>query len=75
MKKSIPILQRVLVRKPVPIRTPDRPGRNQKCPCLSGLKYKKCCKTIPVLLDKLKLLLLEDEPVLTPSGEHDECKT
>ena len=36
-----------------PIRTPDRPGRNQPCPCLSGKKFKHCCKDIPTLVDTL----------------------
>ena len=25
------------------IRTGPKTGRNQPCPCLSGLKFKKCC--------------------------------
>jgi len=54
VKKKITLLQRCLLHKPVPIRTPDRPGRNQKCPCGSGGKFKKCCKTISVLVDRLK---------------------
>jgi hypothetical protein len=29
--------------KPQPIRVPPQPGRNQICPCGSGLKYKRCC--------------------------------
>jgi len=29
--------------KPSPVRVSPRPGRNQPCPCNSGLKYKKCC--------------------------------
>ena len=29
--------------KPSPIRVAPAPGRNQPCPCRSGLKYKKCC--------------------------------
>lgn len=24
-------------------KTPGRVGRNERCPCGSGLKYKKCC--------------------------------
>ncbi|HTQ54723.1 MAG TPA: SEC-C metal-binding domain-containing protein [Bryobacteraceae bacterium] len=27
----------------VPIRKPPTPGRNDLCPCGSGLKYKRCC--------------------------------
>lgn len=26
-----------------PIEVPDRPGRNSRCPCGSGRKYKACC--------------------------------
>ena len=26
-----------------PIRADDEPGRNDPCPCGSGLKYKRCC--------------------------------
>jgi len=26
-----------------PIRRPAEPGRNSRCPCNSGLKYKRCC--------------------------------
>jgi hypothetical protein len=29
--------------KPQPIRVPPQPGRNQLCPCGSGIKYKRCC--------------------------------
>lgn len=53
------VLQRCLFKRVVPIRTPDRPGRNQPCPCQSGIKFKKCCKTIPALVDKLKEYLGE----------------
>ena len=55
------ILVRPLLRKPKPIKTPPRPGRNQKCPCLSGLKFKKCCKDIPTLVDKLHKLIGDEE--------------
>ena len=27
----------------LPVRVEPKPGRNQPCPCGSGLKYKKCC--------------------------------
>lgn len=34
-----------------------KPGRNEDCPCGSGLKYKKCCLNRPiVLLDEAELL-------------------
>lgn len=29
--------------KPAPIRRKFKIGRNQKCPCGSGLKFKRCC--------------------------------
>lgn len=29
--------------KKKPIIKPKKIGRNEKCPCGSGLKYKKCC--------------------------------
>lgn len=29
-----------------------RPGRNDKCPCGSGLKYKKCCLELDELIIK-----------------------
>jgi hypothetical protein len=29
--------------KPQPIRVAPQPGRNQTCPCGSGVKYKRCC--------------------------------
>ena len=28
---------------PAPSRAPEKVGRNDPCPCGSGLKYKKCC--------------------------------
>ena len=31
------------VRQPPPPRNPPKIGRNDKCPCGSGKKYKKCC--------------------------------
>ena len=27
------------------LRTPPKVGRNEQCPCGSGLKFKKCCLT------------------------------
>lgn len=36
--------------KPQPIRREKLPGRNEKCPCGSGKKAKKCC------LNKIKAL-------------------
>ncbi|MCK7593366.1 UPF0149 family protein [Pseudomarimonas salicorniae] len=30
-------------QRPTPARRPDLPGRNDPCPCGSGLKFKKCC--------------------------------
>jgi len=34
-----------LRRKPVDSRADGRVGRNEPCPCGSGLKFKKCCFT------------------------------
>ena len=31
------------IRKNEPIRVAPQPGRNDRCPCKSGLKYKHCC--------------------------------
>ena len=33
----------VSIEKPSPRRVPKKVGRNEKCPCGSGKKYKKCC--------------------------------
>ena len=33
--------------KPTPIRVLPQPGRNEPCPCSSGLKYKLCCLNKP----------------------------
>ena len=30
-------------KKPEPVKTERKPGRNDPCPCGSGKKYKKCC--------------------------------
>ena len=30
-------------QRPQPVRAPEKVGRNDPCPCGSGLKYKKCC--------------------------------
>jgi len=27
----------------IPLRKPKKVGRNEPCPCGSGMKYKKCC--------------------------------
>jgi SWIM/SEC-C metal-binding protein len=32
-----------LLDRPTPLRNPVKVGRNDPCPCDSGLKYKKCC--------------------------------
>lgn len=34
--------------KPQPVSSPPKVGRNDPCPCGSGLKYKKCCLLKPV---------------------------
>jgi SWIM/SEC-C metal-binding protein len=33
----------LLLNRPTPLRKPVKVGRNDPCPCGSGLKYKKCC--------------------------------
>jgi uncharacterized protein len=38
-KQTVP----VQTQQPTPIRTGSKIGRNDPCPCGSGLKYKKCC--------------------------------
>ncbi|MEG1993800.1 MAG: SEC-C metal-binding domain-containing protein, partial [Oscillospiraceae bacterium] len=54
IKKDVEEPKREQVAKPIeesgdgsmknqPIRTGDKVGRNDPCPCGSGLKYKKCC--------------------------------
>jgi preprotein translocase subunit SecA len=35
-----------------PIRVPHKTGRNQPCPCGSGVKYKRCCLNRPQTLGK-----------------------
>ena len=32
-----------LLNPPTPIRSKQKVGRNDPCPCGSGLKFKKCC--------------------------------
>jgi SWIM/SEC-C metal-binding protein len=32
-----------LLNRPTPLRNSVKVGRNDPCPCDSGLKYKKCC--------------------------------
>ena len=32
-----------LLNPPVRMQAEKRPGRNEPCPCGSGIKYKKCC--------------------------------
>ena len=34
-------------KPPAALRAPDKVGRNDPCPCGSGLKYKKCCLDRP----------------------------
>lgn len=33
----------VLLSTPKPVKTQEKVGRNDPCPCGSGKKYKKCC--------------------------------
>ncbi|MCJ7772525.1 MAG: SEC-C domain-containing protein [Desulfobacterales bacterium] len=35
----------VLLSTPKPVKTQEKVGRNDLCPCGSGKKYKKCCGT------------------------------
>jgi len=35
---------------PQPIRVAPEPGRNESCPCKSGLKYKRCCLGKPAVM-------------------------
>jgi SWIM/SEC-C metal-binding protein len=39
-------LERAL-NPPARVRVPPRPGRNDPCPCGSGIKYKRCCGARP----------------------------
>ncbi len=34
---------------PTPLSTEPKVGRNEPCPCGSGLKYKKCCLSKPAV--------------------------
>jgi SEC-C motif len=36
------LYRRALSRKTIRLQAP-KPGRNERCPCGSGKKYKKCC--------------------------------
>lgn len=33
----------MLLKRPTPLKSPVKVGRNEPCPCGSGRKYKKCC--------------------------------
>ena len=39
--------QQALAMPPIPLRHASKVGRNDPCPCGSGLKYKKCCLNKP----------------------------
>lgn len=41
--------QRLAQQRPQPARAESQPGRNDPCPCGSGLKYKKCCGATPTV--------------------------
>ena len=42
------------MQKPEPIRREEeKVGRNESCPCGSGLKYKKCCLLLKAQLEQL----------------------
>jgi uncharacterized protein len=36
-------IAQILGPRVLPVRHPDKAGRNDPCPCGSGKKYKKCC--------------------------------
>lgn len=33
----------ILLNRPTPVEAEKKIGRNEPCPCGSGMKYKKCC--------------------------------
>ena len=50
-------------------------GRNQLCPCGSGLKFKKCCRIVPVVIENAGLAVpadVVDHVVNTISMVSDE---
>jgi len=69
LTKITTLNQCVLPKTLVPITTPDRPQRNKPCPCESGVKFKKCCKDVTTLCDKLKELLGQDDD--NPVGSEE----
>ena len=50
----------LFLKKLVPIKKFAKPARNQTCPCLSGKKFKNCCKTVEELCDRLRELIDEN---------------
>ena len=58
---SLPLPGNSFLPRPLP-----QPGRNDPCPCDSGLKYKQCCASLPKLspIDPLDLwpFVLEQAP-------------
>ena len=46
-KPEIKIQKIEPISKPTPIRVLPQPGRNEPCPCASGLKFKRCCLNKP----------------------------
>lgn len=42
-----PSVNRKIEAKPQPVHVTPQPGRNELCPCNSGLKYKRCCLNKP----------------------------
>jgi TPR repeat protein len=55
MTKDILSLQDFLMEqaKPRPVIATKKPGPNEKCPCGSGKKYKKCCRDNPIKMMKM----------------------
>jgi len=41
--KATPVPREPITFAPAPVRTGPKIGRNQPCPCGSGMKYKRCC--------------------------------
>ena len=57
------VMQVVPELPPAPRRVGAKVGRNDKCPCGSGRKYKKCCEGKPLQLAPQTLADLEQTPV------------
>jgi hypothetical protein len=49
-QQQLPKPEAPAIRKNEPIRVAPTPGRNEPCPCNSGLKFKRCCLDKPQAL-------------------------